>query len=86
MAVRVYQSIHPDVRSLPNPEYVAVYDEYFQYILPDDQKSVTAQLGCGCHGYRLQSRHPYVGDVRDLELGDFLVCVFTPGVPRPTGS
>lgn len=35
---KIYQPIHPEVRPLLDPEYIAFHDKYIQYIIPDDTK------------------------------------------------
>ncbi|KAI6083514.1 Alpha/Beta hydrolase protein [Hypoxylon rubiginosum] len=81
---QIYQPIHPDVRALLDPEYVSFHDKYFQYLIPDDQKTWDGSA---------RVRHPSVpatesvpvtvGDVRDLDLGNYNVRVFTPDTQKP---
>lgn len=34
----IYQPIHPSLRPLLDPEYVAFHDQWMQFVLPDDLK------------------------------------------------
>jgi acetyl esterase/lipase len=80
----VHQPIHPDVRPLLDPEYAAFHDQYYQHIVPDDQKvwdgSARLPLDCPPTG----STPVAVGSVEDLDLGNYTVRVFTPDSPKPS--
>lgn len=75
----IHQAIHPDVRPLLDPEYVAFHDQYFQYIVPDDQKQWDGSARVRASGLpAMESIPETVGKVEDLGLGNFNVRVFTP--------
>jgi acetyl esterase/lipase len=81
----IHQPIHPDVRSLLDPEYVSFHDEYFQYLVPDDQKTWDGSAREGIKDMPPTGSEPVkVGTIRDLQVGKFEVRVFTPDVERPS--
>lgn len=80
----VHQPIHPDVRPLLDPEYVAFHDEYFQYLLPDDQKIWDGSARVPSKSLpRTESVPVDVANVRDISLENFKLRVFTPSAGRP---
>lgn len=80
----LHQPIDPRVRPLLDPEYAVFHDKYFQYLIPDDQ-----QPWDGSARTKKQSLPPTeskpvaVGSVRDVDLGNYQVRVFTPDSARP---
>lgn len=80
----VHQPIHPDVRPLLDPEYVNFHDEYFQYIIPDDRKVWDGSARIGSTSLpRMESTPVSVGNIRDIDLGNYNVRVFTPDSVKP---
>ncbi|KAH9884383.1 Alpha/Beta hydrolase protein [Xylariomycetidae sp. FL2044] len=80
----VYQPIHPDVRPLLDPEYAAFHDRYFQYVQPDDQKPWDGSARTRPSWLPdTESASATVGSVRDIDLENFPVRIFTPEGPRP---
>ncbi|KAI1261965.1 Alpha/Beta hydrolase protein [Xylariaceae sp. FL1019] len=80
----VYQPIHPDIRSKLDPEYVAFHDKYFQYVKPDDQKVWDGSARTPPSWIPPTGLKPVpVGSVKDIELENFTIRVFTPAASRP---
>ncbi|CAH0025820.1 unnamed protein product [Clonostachys rhizophaga] len=80
----VHQPIHPDVRPLLDPEYVAFHDKYFQYLLPDDRKTWDGSARVPSKTLpRTESVPVDVANVRDISLENFKLRVFTPSAGRP---
>lgn len=80
----IRQPIHPDVRSLLDPEYVAFHDQYFQYVLPDDQKPWDGSARTRPAWLPPTESTPVsVGSVRDLDLGAYTIRAFTPEGAKP---
>ncbi|KAK7751893.1 hypothetical protein SLS62_006194 [Diatrype stigma] len=87
----IYQPIHPDVRPLLDPEYVAYHDQYLQYVQPDDQKVWDGSARTRPAWLPATESAPVaVGSVRDLDLGAYSIRAFTPsldeGPPRPAAG
>lgn len=85
---RVYQPIHPSVRPLLDPEYVAFHDKYAQYVVPENMS------GPWDGSLRTRYTWPYsgspvvdVGSVKDIRPDPkFAIRVFTPaGTPPAAG-
>ncbi|KAI0481298.1 Alpha/Beta hydrolase protein [Xylariaceae sp. FL0804] len=83
----IHQPIHPDVRPRLDPEYVAFHDRYLQYAFPDDRKGWDGSARTTSSAWPpTEGPAVPVGAVRDLDLGDFGVRVFTPeGAPPAAG-
>lgn len=84
----VYQPLHPSVRSKLDPTYVEYHDEHFQFLetlKPDTEWN--SDLRTAPSRFALTSSSPLkVRSVRDVNLGDFDVRVYTPeGVPPTAG-
>lgn len=83
----VYQPLHPSVRPLLDPEYVAFHDEYVQYVEPEYLKPWDPKI-------RTRFTWPYagsaivkVGSIKDIRpCGDFDVRIFTPKGDPPSGG
>ncbi|ETS75260.1 hypothetical protein PFICI_13744 [Pestalotiopsis fici W106-1] len=74
-----YQPIHPLLRPLLDPEYVAFHDEHLQYVVPSEaeawdpnSRNRPSPLALGGQGL------VKVSSVYDKDLGTFQVRVFTP--------
>ena len=81
---KVYQPIHPDVRDLLDPEYVSFHDQYFQYLIPDDQKIWDGSARTRSDSIpATEGKQVTVGRIHDLDLGNFKVRVFTPDAQKP---
>ncbi|KAK3377467.1 hypothetical protein B0H63DRAFT_524754 [Podospora didyma] len=66
-----HQPIHPDIRPLLDPEYVAFHDQYLQYVLPDDRRPWDGSARRGNPGVPCaESTLVTVGSVRDLRVKD----------------
>lgn len=82
---RIWQPLHPSVRPLLDPEYVAFHDKYAQYVEPEQVKGWDPSL-------RTRYTWPYsgspvlkVGNVKDIQLGrNFTTRIFTPKGDPPT--
>ncbi|RKU48833.1 hypothetical protein DL546_007234 [Coniochaeta pulveracea] len=80
----IQQPIHAEVRPHLDPEYVAFHDKYLQYLVPDDQKSWDGSARLGHSSLPPTESTPVaVGEIRDLNLGEFDVRIFTPDGPSP---
>lgn len=84
---RIWQPLHPSVRPLLDPEYVAFHDRYSQYVEPEQTKGWDSS-------YRTRYTWPYsgspvlkVGEVKDIQpCPNFTIRVFTPkGDPPASG-
>lgn len=80
----VHQPIHPDVRPRLDPEYVSFHDKYLQYAVknesvPWDPASRNAPAASAAG----RSAPVEVGDIRDLDRGDYQLRVFTPKGSAP---
>ncbi|KAI4868293.1 Alpha/Beta hydrolase protein [Hypoxylon rubiginosum] len=81
---QIYQPIHPDVRAVLDPEYVSFHDQYFQYLVPDDQTTWDGSARVRPTSVPATESIPVaVGDIRDLDLGNYNVRVFTPETQKP---
>lgn len=79
-----HQPIHPTLRPLLDPEYVAFHEEYLQFEVPSEaetwhpaSRDRPSPLALG--GQKLVD----VGSVLDKDLGNFQVRVFTPEGDAP---
>jgi len=80
----VHQPIHPDVRPLLDPEYIAFHDQYYQYLIPDDQKVWDGSARLGHESLPPTESTPVtVGDVHDIDIGHYTVRTFTPACTIP---
>jgi acetyl esterase/lipase len=80
----IHQPIHAAVRPHLDPEYVDFHDKYLQYLVPDDRKSWDGSARLGHSRVPPTESTPVpVGSVRDLNLGNFDVRIFTPDGARP---
>lgn len=82
----VHQPLHPSVRPLLDPEYVAFHDEHMQYVVPDDRKpwdgSARTDESLPPGGSALTP----VGRTQDFRLPPFAVRAFVPqGEPGGAG-
>lgn len=83
----IFQPLHPSVRSLLDPQYVAFHDEYVQYVEPEQLKPWTPSN-------RTRYTWPYagspvveVGSIKDIRpCGDFDIRVFSPSGEPPSGG
>lgn len=84
---RIWQPLHPSVRPLLDPEYVAFHDRYAQYVEPERLKGWDPKL-------RMRYTWPYsgspilkVGEAKDIRpCPNFAIRVFTPkGDPPISG-
>ena len=84
---KIHQPLHPSVRPLLDPEYVAFHDKYVQYVEPEQLRPWTPSL-------RTRYTWPYagsptveVGSVQDIRpCGDFDIRIFSPTGEAPTGG
>lgn len=82
---RIWQPLHPSVRPLLDPEYVAFHDKYAQYVEPEHIRGWDPR-------YRTRYTWPYsgspvlkVGHVKDIQpCPHFTIRVFTPKGDPPT--
>ncbi|KEY73065.1 hypothetical protein S7711_06137 [Stachybotrys chartarum IBT 7711] len=80
----VHQAIHPSVRPLLDPEYVEFHDQYYQYLVPDDQKVWDGSARVRAVSVPSTESVPVaVGSIRDIDLGNYNARVFTPEGVRP---
>lgn len=81
---QIHQPIHPDVRPLLDPEYASFHDQYFQYLIPDDQKVWDGSARVRNESVPATESKPVdVGNIRDLDLGNYKGRVFTPDAQKP---
>ncbi|KAL4962869.1 alpha/beta hydrolase [Aspergillus stella-maris] len=81
---QIHQPIHPSIHPLLDPEYVSFHNTHFQYIIPDDQKPWDGSARTSTQPWpRTSSPLTPVSSIRDIELPNFPVRVFTPNHPRP---
>lgn len=81
---KIYQPLHPSVRPLLDPEYVAFHDKYIQYVEPDEDRPWDGSA-------RTRQNWPYagspiveVGSVEDFRPAPNIEFrVFTPTGPVP---
>ncbi|KAL4947505.1 Alpha/Beta hydrolase protein [Aspergillus filifer] len=80
----IHQPIHPSIRSLLDPEYAAFHDKYFQYVIPDDQKiwDGSARTATPLWPPTSSPLTP-VSSVRDINLPNFPIRIFTPNHSKP---
>lgn len=82
----IYQPLHPSLRSVLDPEYVAFHDQYMQYVIPDDQKiwdgSARTQPSLPPGG----STPLRVGLVRDIQLDNCKLRLFKPESSQPVAK
>lgn len=84
---RIWQPLHPTVRTLLDPEYVQFHDKYAQYVEPEQVKGWNP-------GLRSRFTWPYagspvlnVGEVKDIRpCPNFTIRVFTPKGDPPTNG
>ncbi|OIW32646.1 hypothetical protein CONLIGDRAFT_653236 [Coniochaeta ligniaria NRRL 30616] len=80
----IHQPIHSDVRPHLDPEYVSFHDQYLQYVIPDDSKPWDGSARLGNPSLPPTESTPVpVGSVRDLDLGDYDIRIFTPAGEAP---
>jgi acetyl esterase/lipase len=83
-----YQPLHSSVRSTLDPDYVIHHDEHFQFLEPLKRDTVwDSDLRRAPSRFESTSSGPVkVGSVRNVDLGNFHVRVYTPeGVPPTAG-
>ena len=78
----IHQPIHPDVRQRLDPAYTAFHDKYLQYVPPSesvpwDPKSRFAPAASAAG----RSKPVEVGNIRDLDQGNYQLRIFTPKDP-----
>ncbi|KAL4944302.1 Alpha/Beta hydrolase protein [Aspergillus oleicola] len=80
----IHQPIHPTIRPLLDPEYVSFHDTHFQYVIPDDQKPWDGSARTATPPWSPTSCPlTPVSSIRDIDLPDFPIRVFTPSGPGP---
>lgn len=80
----IKQPIHPAVRSFLDPEYVAFHDQYYQYLVPDDQKAWDGSARLRPMNVPSTESVPVaVGNIHDLDRGTYILRVFSPESNRP---
>jgi acetyl esterase/lipase len=80
----VYQPIHHSVRPLLDHEYVKFHDEYYQYVIPDDQRSWDSSARTAKRPWpSTESALAHISATQDMKLGDYEVRFFTPEGERP---
>ncbi|KAL3459153.1 alpha/beta hydrolase fold-domain-containing protein [Aspergillus heterothallicus] len=97
MSRPIHQPIHPSIRPLLDPEYVAFHDAHFQYILPDEQQPWSRSKHISTPLPWPSTAHPLtpVASTRDLTLTlplenngttttTFPIRIFTPPSPKPS--
>jgi acetyl esterase/lipase len=85
---RIYQPIHPSVRPLLDPEYVAFHDQQLQYVIPDDQKpwDGSARAAAASPSPNEATPTPPLASVHDIDLGAFDVRAFVPTASPPPAA
>ncbi|KAF7558915.1 hypothetical protein G7046_g5228 [Stylonectria norvegica] len=75
---KIWQPLHPAIRTKLDPQYVAFHDKYMQYVQPDDSKTwdgtARTQPSLPSGG----STPVAVGSIEDFDIGTFRVRVYTP--------
>lgn len=80
----IHQPIHQKIRPLLDPEYIAFHDQHCQFAIPDDQKIWDGSARLRPAGWPVTESAPVeVGQVRDLDMGNYNVRVFTPEGQKP---
>lgn len=74
----VYQPLHPSLRTLLDPEYVAFHDSCVQYLVPDEQMTWTATTRSQLPSLSGGSMPLRVGLIRDVPLENCRVRMFVP--------
>jgi len=84
---KIYQPLSPSVRVSLDPEYVAFHDQHLQYVEPDDvgpwDPVLTRSRVCWPPS---GSRPLPVQSIRDIQLENCPVRVFTPTAAQPAGG
>ncbi|KAL3452040.1 Alpha/Beta hydrolase protein [Aspergillus insuetus] len=84
MSRHVHQSIHPSIRPLLDPEYIAFHDTYFQYLLPDEDQPWDSCTRTASRPWPSTGQpHTRVGSIKDIPLTNFPIRIFTPTAPKP---
>lgn len=74
----IWQPLHPSVRPLLDPEYIAFHDEYMQYVQPDQTKPWDGSARTNPSLPPGGSRPVEVGSIEDVVLANCKIRVFTP--------
>ncbi|KAL3495320.1 AB hydrolase superfamily protein [Aspergillus germanicus] len=84
MSRHIHQPIHPAIRPLLDPEYIAFHDAHFQYLLPDEQQEWKSSIRTAPRPWP-STGHPHtpVGSIKDISLTNFPIRIFTPTAPKP---
>lgn len=83
----IHQPLHPSVRPLLDPEYVAFHDAHMQYVVPDDRKTWDGSARTDESLPPGGSPLTPVGRTEDFfDLGSFAIRAFVPeGEPDDDG-
>ncbi|KAJ5902167.1 hypothetical protein N7495_002695 [Penicillium taxi] len=80
----VHQPIHPSVRPFLNQQYVKFHDDYFQYVIPDDQKVWDGSARTGPRPWpSTESPLAKIAGSEDLNMGKYEIRIFTPEGAKP---
>lgn len=74
----IYQPLHPSLRPLLDPEYVAFHENCVQYLVPDEQMQWDATTRSQLPTLSGGSMPLRVGSIRDVQLENCRVRVFVP--------
>ncbi|CAK1358415.1 AB hydrolase superfamily protein [Cercospora beticola] len=74
----VYQPLHPSLRGLLDPEYVAFHDTCLQYLIPEEQLKWDTSTRSRLPTLASPSAELKVGQKRDIQLEHCAVRVFVP--------
>lgn len=81
----VHQPIHPDLRELLDPEYVAFHEEKLQYILPPEASPGDGSQPAGPSPFASAAlKSVDVESVQDVFLKHAELRIFTPKGPKPS--
>ncbi|KAJ0425628.1 Alpha/Beta hydrolase protein [Aspergillus carlsbadensis] len=84
MSRPIHQPIHPSIRPLLDPEYIAFHDAHFQYIFPDEHQTWKSSVRTAPRPWPSTAfTNTPVGSIRDIPLPNFPIRVFTPTAPKP---
>ncbi|KLU90801.1 hypothetical protein MAPG_10652 [Magnaporthiopsis poae ATCC 64411] len=81
-ARKVWQPLHPDVRSRLDPQYLELHDGVLQYVQPTNEKPWDPSIRLSA-GVSTGLGPVPVGSTEDIAVGNFKIRVYTPQTGRP---
>ncbi|KAL4796259.1 Alpha/Beta hydrolase protein [Aspergillus venezuelensis] len=81
---QIHQPIHPSILPHLDPEYVSFHNNHFQYVIPDDRKTWDGSARSSIPPWPpTSSPLTPVSSIRDHNLPNFPIRIFTPNHPEP---